>query len=370
MSMTAAGATALAAGISAASALGATGLTYAANQGMSSRARRENYQYNEKAANNALNRWYSQQDYLNALQRRQYMDLESPQAMIRMLKEAGLSPSIYAGGVGGGVSGITTAGGAPQGGGAGGISAPQLNMQPIQMAESMQAVANAELAHEQANTLRGDNERGKNEIAKGFAELQEILAECGLKNANTELAKAQTTAVELDNLLKSNTIDFDIRRAEYLADKLLWEERSAFYKANTDKVNAEVAQETKEDNIKKIRLANAELAVQIDAKKSEIKLTKQQISQISNDIALAWEQYEIDLRRIKNDEKSNELRQKELDFAKEKLRKEIKAIYDRQELDHQEWAYKYGTRTEEITEWGTKGGITKQKTAVVPTKLE
>lgn len=82
-----------------------------------------NYELNEKAAGNADER-----------RRALYADFESPAAKIRQLKEAGLSPSIYAGGeLGGGIGATSGA----QGAGASGAGIPstaaQLSMAEVEL---------------------------------------------------------------------------------------------------------------------------------------------------------------------------------------------------------------------------------------------
>lgn len=80
------------------------------------KARADNFQYNEKAANAADERT-----------RRLYSDLYSPKAQMQQLKETGLSPSIFASGGLAGKSGVSGA----QGQGAGGISPNVFAADPI-----------------------------------------------------------------------------------------------------------------------------------------------------------------------------------------------------------------------------------------------
>lgn len=109
-------------------------------------AREENYKYGEQAANAADERT-----------RALYRDLYSPQAQMQQLKEAGLSPSIYASGGLAGQSGHSGA----QGTGASGISPDVYGIDPL--ADSQIKLNNAQAANVNENTVEKELE---NEIKK------------------------------------------------------------------------------------------------------------------------------------------------------------------------------------------------------------
>lgn len=115
-------------------------------------ARQENFQYGEKAAENA-----------DARTRALYNDLYSPQAQLEQLKAAGLSPSLFYGD-GGGISGQAGA----QGTGAAGISPNVFGAQ-----------------------------------AMDFTAVAKQIAETNLIKAQTKKTESETTGQDLENEVKS-----------------------------------------------------------------------------------------------------------------------------------------------------------------------
>lgn len=226
--MTAVGATALAGGLSAAATLAGTGMSIAANQGLTKKAREENFMYNERAANNAFNRQKEYQEYLQKLQYKQYFDLESPQAIIEQLKAAGLSPSIYAGGaLGNSISGVTTGGNAPQGNGASGLGAPQAYFSPLELSQVAVNMAHAKKMEEETKTEAGEN-------ARGSAEIAQILINNGATEAGKLLTEAQTESVRLQNYITDKKKDYDVEYAEYLAKGEYYKSQKAGFEAERE----------------------------------------------------------------------------------------------------------------------------------------
>lgn len=127
-------------------------------------AREENYQYGEAAAEQA-----------DARTRALYNDLYSPAAQMQQLKEAGLSPSIYASG---GIAGKSGSSGA-QGSGASGISPNVYGINALEMAQ----------------------------IANINADTNKKEAETGNIEEDTTIKRLQQDTIKIDNYIKDSTKD-------------------------------------------------------------------------------------------------------------------------------------------------------------------
>lgn len=142
-------------------------------------ARRENFEYNEQAANNSDMRT-----------RLLYQDLYSPQAQVQQLKEAGLSPSVYYNGGAAGMSGQTGA----QGAGAAGISPNVFGLGELDFSQIAKTIAETRLLNAEADEKEGKNEMGKAKIA-------DYLASAGYKKEAAKLVNAQEEGQNLQNYI-------------------------------------------------------------------------------------------------------------------------------------------------------------------------
>lgn len=224
--------------------------TAAANYGSSKQARRENFEYNELAAANAASRQKAYTDYLQKLKYQQYYDLESPEAIIEQLKNAGLSPSIYANGaVGGGISGVSAAN-APQGAGTAGQGAiPITPINPVafsDMASGIESMARAKLVEEEAKRLRGENEMGK-------AEITQIIADAGYKESAKKTQETQNRINDIEFAIKNETYNDAIRTIKANAEQAEWESEDAFFEAANKMQNFVFNAETFQDRANSIK---------------------------------------------------------------------------------------------------------------------
>lgn len=195
-------------------------------------ARKENYLWNEQAAENADTR-----------QRAQINDYFTPKAQMQMLKEAGLSPSIAYGG-GAGVQGQAVG---QQGGGANGPSAVAPTIfNPVQGAQLAQTIA-------QTNLIKAETQKTKSEtntiqetlhpfIANLVADTQLKLASTGNQEAAAELAKAETTAKNLENEFNINTFAQKIELFGYQVKK-------AFEEAHNIELDNEYLESTMDSRV-------------------------------------------------------------------------------------------------------------------------
>lgn len=113
-------------------------------------ARRENYQYNELAAQNA-----------DARTRALYQDLQSPSALLQQYKEAGLSPSLMFGGNGG--AGAQPSTGA-MGAGVAGITPTSYGISAMESAQLALIDAQTKKTEAEAKNVDTDTDKKKAEI--------------------------------------------------------------------------------------------------------------------------------------------------------------------------------------------------------------
>lgn len=250
-------------------------------------ARQENYQYNEMAAQNAQTRQMQMQDYLQQMEYKRFYDLESPKAVIQQLKDAGMSPSAYLEGAGGaGGSSIPTA---PiiQGNGTSGIS-PQTAFRPPM---SYSDLANTALINSQArlNNAQADEIEGKTEPAQ--ARMIQVLSDAGVKDAQKEFIKVQTSINQTQDEIIKATKNTEIKKALYECSKTEREVDLLYWQVADAKVGFEFDNETFEDRKKSITAYNAKVLAEGALTEAQTKLAETErykleaeISRIYNDM--------------------------------------------------------------------------------------
>ncbi len=246
----------------------------AANYGNSRQARKENFEYNELAAANAAERQKAYTDYLQKLKYQQFYDLESPKAIIQQLKDAGLSPSIFANGaMGGGVSGVSAAN-APQGAGTAGLGA--IPITPVafsDMASGIESIARAKLVDEEAKRLRGENEMGN-------AEITQILADAGYKDAAKNTQNTQNRILDIEFAIKNETYGEAIRTIKANAEQAEWESEDAFWNAANKMQKFVFDAETFEDRANSIKTDVANTLADTALKYAKKQLTDEEKAKV------------------------------------------------------------------------------------------
>lgn len=276
-------------------------------------ARLENYQYNEMAANNADQR-----------HRAMYHDLYSPEAQIQQLKEAGLSPSIMADGLG--ASGATGA----QGEGASGISPTIFGINPLQgtQIELMKAQArktNAEAANEEGTG------------AKGKAQIELWIAQTLGEQAKANYNNMQTAISEYDLQFKQDTHDINIRKLDQEAESAYHNGQLLMYKAKEQEALATIATETIQEKIKQIQLETDALSIGNALKRSAIRLNNQQIEHMAAEID-KWRKEILQndihlLNEAKNAKSYEDYVQNMRDYQND----QIQQLYERLHFDEQKF---------------------------------
>lgn len=182
-----------------------------------------NFNYNEQAADNAMKRGLALWEHT-----------QSPQAMVKHLKAAGLSPGLMLGSVG--VGGAASGG--PQGEGDSGMAAPEMKMRTLEGAAIASQIekTNAETKNIEADTAKKNEETG-------LLKLDQLLADKKVQQAaqvlRSLIAKANIDEGEAESRLKALMAVNAKDEAEANADKEMIEEYKRQMIAETDRKEAE-----------------------------------------------------------------------------------------------------------------------------------
>lgn len=214
-----------------------------------------NYKLNEKAAENA-----------DARRRALYNDYESPMATIRQLKDAGLSPSLYAsGGMDGSIG--STAG--AMGGGPAGMSMPGSAMSPVDISTMELQEAQTRKLNAEADELEGLN-------AMGQAKIGELFASAGLKKAQKNYTEAETRMQNIENDIADQTKEFAIAKIKYNASEAEQNANKAFWDAENAQFEWTWNTETYEKQKEKLANECAEIAARAASENSKAKLNDEE----------------------------------------------------------------------------------------------
>lgn len=230
------------------------------------------YEYNERGADNSDKR-----------KRAFYTDFESPEAIMRQLKEAGLSPGLYYGGNG---SSGTASGGAQ----ASGINAPMgaaytnpglgLDISQIKLNEAQARNLNAD----------ADFKEGKNE--GGQADIAAKLAEAGYKKAQEAYSKAQEEYTEALTIAQKFTNEVTDEARQDIIDDYKW--RVKAMQAQYEKAMSETRQndETLELLKQKMGAEINEIMTQAALNATKNQVAKEEVEKIMAETWSTWIQAE------------------------------------------------------------------------------
>lgn len=265
------GNTIVSAGIGASSSL----LNYGLQRRLLAEQRKENFNYNEKAAENADKR-----------QRAQYNDLYSPKALLGQYAAAGLSPSMMLSG-GAPVVGQSSA----QGNMSASLSGPYPSFQPID------PLSFAQIANINANTKKTEAETdniSKDTELKG-QEIINIIADTNNKKITNRILSAEADLAELEFSTNLQTAQATIRMAYSNAEKAAQEARSLAVKADLDEATFDCAYQMAYANLNNTLTDTALM-------KSEIGVNKAQIKEIAERIRNSqWQTWAIEKTQNRED---------------------------------------------------------------------
>lgn len=260
------------------------GLSAAAN----AYARHENAKYNQEANERAaqLNYLYGEMSAEKA-QKRQietYKKLLSPEAQLKMYREAGLSPGLmYSNGVASGMGGVS----APMGQGAGGQHGQPMNIGSAMEYATM--LSQIDLNKAQARKLNAEaNVTEETGINEANARIGDLLQSAGLKASQKELTDLNTSYQELENEVYSKTKEFNIYKAEHEANKVYWQVEQIVSQWNAQEIENQLNRETFDAQVENINLRNKDLIKEIALKGSQIKLNDEQIKYMQEEISQKW----------------------------------------------------------------------------------
>lgn len=267
-------------------------------------ARKDNYLYGEQAA-----------DAADARTRALYNDLYSPQAQMQQIKDAGLSPSIYASG---GIAGKSGAGGA-MGTGASGISPNTFGINPVDFSQMQLNRAQARKLNAEAAT---EEQTG---ISKANAEINKLYAETVGEQASTLFTQSQTEWQHLINEFKNETWTYDLQTIQGNAQKVVDECTKLQVEIDQAENDLQLSYQTfwtkvaqEEENVEQTTMqilnAQKDLEIKDEQKKQIIADTKNTYYQMN----LAYSRYWQDEKRL-NAEIENIKKQYALDCKKYNL---------------------------------------------------
>ncbi len=236
--------------------------------------RKKNFEYNEKAADNADQR-----------QRKQYEELYSPQAMMEQYAAAGLSPSLM---MSGGQSAVGQS--SAQGNQSAGIQGPYPSATPID------PLAAAQMANIIANTKKTEAETIKIGAETEFTLTNIIKASEETKNIKQTrlLLEMQTAGQELENLGKQLQNEITEESKEDILEQIriqtekLQRESEKIEKQNKAlDLENQLSEETYTTRVKQFT-ANYNQTMAATAKAySDIELNEQQIETLVENVAIA-----------------------------------------------------------------------------------
>lgn len=251
------------------------------------------YEYNEKAAENAQKR-----------AEKLYRQYQSPEAMVRQLKEAGLSTGLMYSGLNG-KGGMGIIGNGPQGGvGSPSTAATGSNPFAISAGGMLKEAAEIGLMNAQARKLNteadtesGQNARGQSEISKMQQEIKNLQAqEIGIQ-AKTQLDKTMSSLVEmqaagqeLENQASEQTLAARVATYAEKANQAAIETSIANERLKNDKRANEIGDATKKITISQT-IADYRMTMRNIAKvNSEIDMNEAQVAKLQQEVnVLVWE---------------------------------------------------------------------------------
>lgn len=244
-------------------------------------ARKENFEYGEKAA-----------DAADARARAQYNDLYSIQAQMQQAKEAGLSPSVYASGGLQGKQGIGA-----QGTGASGVSPTIYGVNPID-------VSQIRLNNAQARKLNADAKvQEETGIDKANAEIKKLFADTISAQASTTFVQAQTEWQNLMNEFKNESWAYDIQTIQGNAQKVVDECTKLQVEIDQAENDLQLSYQTFWTKVSQEE-ANLELVTkQILNAQKDLELKDEQINNIIADTKNLYYQMNLAYSRYWQDEK-------------------------------------------------------------------
>lgn len=235
------------------------------------------YSMSEQAADNADRRT-----------RKLYSDFMSPDALLQQYKQAGLSPSLMFGG--GGVGGQTPSGAQGAGSHQGSTFTP---IDPMTGAQLELIKAEANKANAEAETIKGDNARGK-------AEIEQLIADTENTKIQTEYTRVQANIAKIDEAIAEATKGNRIEISDYELRRTVEDVNYLVESTKGQKLSNKVNEETLNDQIQQVRTETYRKVIECkliqlesELKEEQISLTQSQIQDIASQIATRADEIQI-----------------------------------------------------------------------------
>lgn len=227
-------------------------------------------------------------DYNYANQLKLWQETNYP-AQVQELEKAGLNPALLYGSRGGG--GATT--GTPSGG-IGGAQAPSVSpAETAQMAiMSQQAQADINLKNAEAENIRAKTPQ---EAPLMTAQTQSLTQGVQNMQAQQALTEMQTTAQSIQNKIQGTTDEDQIAQIRSAAQQIQAQAQQAVR-------NNYIDQNTMDAKIKIVQGQMIGIYLQNQLTKAETGLTTEQIQQVTNGIAQAWQNVKINAQNANTNE--------------------------------------------------------------------
>lgn len=236
----------------------------------------EQWRQNEKSADNADKR-----------ARAYYKDIMSPEAMVKQLEAAGLSPSLmYSGGMGTGGGSMMAQGHAGSGGGAiaAGNPAHITGGSLTDIAQINLMNAEARKLNADADTIEGKNTRGAAEIEGLVKNIDLIISQTDnnesqavLNGAKTALTNLQAAGQALNNALQTETFTAQVQQYQAAAARAWQELEIGAQVLRKEKVAANVSEATEKLQINSMLADYRNKMTDIAVKNSVIKMNEKQV---------------------------------------------------------------------------------------------
>lgn len=232
------------------------------NAGFDELARARNFEYHEKAADNADKR-----------QRAQFHDLYSYSAQKKQMEEAGLSPSLMFANGASGQGGAT----APQGGGASGVQGGHVTLDPMSQAE-------IDALREQTRGQKIENDMKQESIE---ADIALKLSQAGLNKASESYKRVQTEREQILKEIDVATTEDQINEIRNRANNMYWESWLTQYESRSAYVRAQVDEATMQTHIQTETAKYQQLLTDIKVGQSQVQLNSATIDKMALEIGIA-----------------------------------------------------------------------------------
>lgn len=231
----------------------------------------KSHKYNEESAENAF-----------ARQKQFYEQYQTPSAQIKQMQQAGLSPSMYAGGGMSGGQGTSV----PQGGGTSPVSSSmnKYEIDPLTAAQIEDLKASAAEKRANAGEKQGDNPMGQAIIKNYNASTQNLIASAETEIEKKRLTHAQAETQEFINWLNDATSANQLQLSNQELNAAYYNNLILFEQWQQQQIKTDIDKETKQTKINQAKADFQETWSRINLNKAIKELNEKQAEMLKNEI--------------------------------------------------------------------------------------